>query len=237
MATPSREVAQTLTSATSKRGLNREERAALLRVRTWPECPEGNLRELKWDSNPNCGLAGRGRGAGGNYPTKSPNLRHCQPAHRTKDWVNTRGELAGCGLAHPLPEAGKQTGCSQSRKGANGPRDSILHQTASRLPVPNQDFLGFRTVDICWEGCSQRSAPQKRHIAHLRGCTHCHPGNQAAGTREVIRCTAPGESALTKHLVAWAARTLEGHKTQAQPSLCLCRIPENLNLSGLDLGI
>ena len=46
MATPSREVAQTLTSATSKRGLNREERAALLRVRTWPECPEDNLREL-----------------------------------------------------------------------------------------------------------------------------------------------------------------------------------------------
>ena len=34
MATPSSEVAQTLASATSKRGLNREERAALLRVRT-----------------------------------------------------------------------------------------------------------------------------------------------------------------------------------------------------------
>ena len=45
-ATPSREVAQTLASATSKRGLNREARAALLRVRTRPECPEGNLREL-----------------------------------------------------------------------------------------------------------------------------------------------------------------------------------------------
>ena len=44
--TPSREVAQTLASATSKQGLNREARAALLRVRTRPECPEGNLREL-----------------------------------------------------------------------------------------------------------------------------------------------------------------------------------------------
>ena len=43
---PSREVAQTLASTTSKRGLNREEQAALLRVRTRPECPEGNLREL-----------------------------------------------------------------------------------------------------------------------------------------------------------------------------------------------
>ena len=46
MATPSRKVAQTLTSATNKRGLNREMRATLLRVRTGPECPEDNLREL-----------------------------------------------------------------------------------------------------------------------------------------------------------------------------------------------
>ena len=43
---PRGEVAQTLTSATSKQGLNRETQAALLRVRTGPECPEDNLREL-----------------------------------------------------------------------------------------------------------------------------------------------------------------------------------------------
>ena len=42
----SREVAQTLASATSKGGLNREVLAALLRVRIRTECPEGNLREL-----------------------------------------------------------------------------------------------------------------------------------------------------------------------------------------------
>ena len=46
MATPNREVAQTLLSTISKRGLNREMRAALLRIRTGHECPEGNLREL-----------------------------------------------------------------------------------------------------------------------------------------------------------------------------------------------
>ena len=46
MATPSREAAQTLESATSKWGLDREVQAALLRVRTGPECPKGNLREL-----------------------------------------------------------------------------------------------------------------------------------------------------------------------------------------------
>ena len=47
MAIPSREAAQMLSSATSKWGLNREAWAALLRVRTRPECPEGNLRELR----------------------------------------------------------------------------------------------------------------------------------------------------------------------------------------------
>ena len=40
---PSGEAAQMPVSATSKLGLGR---AALLRVRTGPECPEGNLREL-----------------------------------------------------------------------------------------------------------------------------------------------------------------------------------------------
>ena len=45
-----------------------------------------------------------------------------------------------------------------------------------------------------------------------------------------------GATALTKHLVIWAAWTWEGHKTQAQPSLHFCGVPKNLNLSGLDLG-
>ena len=54
---PSREAAQTPASATSKRGLGREARAALLRVRTGPECPEGNLSKLTWASKPDCGIA------------------------------------------------------------------------------------------------------------------------------------------------------------------------------------
>ena len=46
--TPSRKVPQTPASATSKWGLGwiGEEWVALLRVRTGPECPEGNQREL-----------------------------------------------------------------------------------------------------------------------------------------------------------------------------------------------
>ena len=58
-------------------------------------------------------------------------------------------------------------------RGNLGPRDSILYQTASRLPVANQDFLGFWTVDIHREGRSQRSVPQRRHTAHLRCRSRC----------------------------------------------------------------
>ena len=54
---PSREAAQMPASTTSKQGLGREARAALLRVRTRPECPEGNLRELTWARKPDCAIA------------------------------------------------------------------------------------------------------------------------------------------------------------------------------------
>ena len=37
------EAVQAPAPATSKWGLGREVQAALLRVRTWPECPKGNL--------------------------------------------------------------------------------------------------------------------------------------------------------------------------------------------------
>ena len=56
MVTPSREATQMPTSTTSKRGLGREARAASLRVRIWPECPEHYLSEITWASKPDCGI-------------------------------------------------------------------------------------------------------------------------------------------------------------------------------------
>ena len=53
-------------------------------------------------------------------------------------------------------------------------------------------------VNICQEGHSQRLAPQKRHMAHLRQHTR---ETRAAGIGEVIRHMALKESALAKHLV------------------------------------
>ena len=57
VSSPSGEAAQTPAPATSKQGLGREAQAALLRVRTRPECPKGNLNELTWASKPDCGIA------------------------------------------------------------------------------------------------------------------------------------------------------------------------------------
>ena len=55
---PSREAAQRPASATSKlASRDWTGRHGLLRVRTGPEYPEGNLRELTRDSNPDCGVA------------------------------------------------------------------------------------------------------------------------------------------------------------------------------------
>ena len=54
---PSGEAVQTPVPATSKWGLASEARAALLRVRTGPECPEGNLRELTWANKLDHGIA------------------------------------------------------------------------------------------------------------------------------------------------------------------------------------
>ena len=54
---PSREAVQMPAPTTSKRGLGREARAALFRVRTVPECPKGNLKELTWARKPDCGIA------------------------------------------------------------------------------------------------------------------------------------------------------------------------------------
>ena len=74
-ATPSREAPQRLSSPTSKQGLGRGAWAALLRVRTRTECPEGNLRELTWASKTRLWDS---------YHVKSPNLRHRQACSQNK---------------------------------------------------------------------------------------------------------------------------------------------------------
>ena len=82
-------------------------------------------------------------------------------------------------------------------------------------------------VGICQEGHSQKSAPQKRHKAHLTSA----PGKWGS-TLEGIRRTAPRESALIKLLVVWASRAGKAQNVTPTES----GVPKNLHLSGLGLG-
>ena len=108
---------------------------------------------------------------------KSSNLRHFQ-AHSQSKGLSDHQRRASWLRTGPCPlEAGRQAGDIQSRKarGNLSLRDGIPYQTAKRLPIANQDFLGCWTVDIRQEGGSQRSVLQKRHTEHLRQCSQCTP--------------------------------------------------------------
>ena len=131
-------------------------------------------------------------------------------------WVTARARRQGANSAPEMASSTKlQAGSQLLTKSSWDPG-----QLTSARRVTARDQLPKGDTRHTWDG-----APT------------AHPWNWKSGMGEVIRRTAPpGECALAKHLVTWAARTWEGHKTQAQPSLCLCGVPENLNLSGLDLG-
>ena len=74
---------------------------------------------------------------------------------------------------HSPPEIGRR-GHPEPEGGNHGPREASSTKLKAGFAA-NQDFLGFGTCDICQEGQSQRSAPQKRHMAHLRKRPRCTP--------------------------------------------------------------
>ena len=105
----------------------------------------------------------------------------------------------------PIPPArGRETSGQQPEsegEGQSWPQRRILHQTVSRLPVANQDFLRSWMVDILQEGHSQRSAPQRRHMAHLRQHSCSAPRKPSCWDQGDDKMHyPPGESVLTKHL-------------------------------------
>ena len=145
-----------LASSTSKRGVDREARAALLKVRTGPDCPKGNLRELTWDSNSDCGIT---------IPWKA--LRHSQAGSQNKELSRASWLQTG-----PPPAGDRQVRAARAGRGQSRPQRGTKLQAGF---IANQDFLGFWTVYIRQEGCNQKSAPQKRHTAHLRRRASCTP--------------------------------------------------------------
>ena len=60
-------------------------------------------------------------------------------------------------------QRGRRTTARARRLGAILAPEMASSTKLSRLPVANQVFLGSWMVDICQEGRSLRSAPQRRH--------------------------------------------------------------------------
>ena len=111
-----------------------------------------------------------------NFPGKSYKLRHCWACSQNKGMSKYQRKASWQGTG-PSSDRGREAGRGQPEPetGNLGPRDGILYQTASRLPVANQVFLGSWMVDIHQEGRRQRSVPQRRHMPHLRQRSHCAP--------------------------------------------------------------
>ena len=134
---------------------------------------------------------------------KSSNLRHCQAIHRTKNGANTRAELAGCGLAHPPLETGRQAVGSQSRKGA-----VLDPETASSNKLqPGSQLL----TKISWDSgrltstgrVSARDQLPRRDTTYLREARPLPPTKPSGWDRGGDKMhSPPGETLLAKHLVA-----------------------------------
>ena len=136
-----------LAAPTSKPGRDREEPSALLRVRAGPECPEGSLREIAWDSNPDCVIV-----ILRSHHQKSPNLRHHQAHSQNKglsraSWLQTRpsphqrqaGEdsqswqrAISSPERHPIPN------CKQTSLLSKTSWDSRRSTTAGRIAARDQ---------------------------------------------------------------------------------------------------
>ena len=137
-------------------------------------------------------------------------------------------------MDRPIPHGDSRWGQPDPEGGNHGPREASSTKPQAGF-VANQDFSGFWTVNICREGHSQRSAPQKRHTAHPRRHTPGTPRKLSGWNRgrdksepstgDHYACQVPGHLSCSD--LGWC-------KTQAQPNLRLCRVSKNLR--GLDLG-
>ena len=170
------------------------------------------------------------------FPVKSPNLRYCQDHSQNKGLSEYQRRVSR--LDWPSPCQRQAGGGSRSQKRASS--------APERHPLPNCKQAPLLTK-TSWDSEQLTSArrvaardqlvPQRRHMAHLSRCTRCHPENRVAGTGEPIRRSPHlGEDCMRQAPGHLSCLDLGRHKTQAQRSLRLCGVPENLNLSGLDLG-
>ena len=170
---------------------------------------------------------------------KSYNLRQCQACSQNKE-LSAYQRKASQQWTRPSPTGGRETRGQQPELDGKG---QTQLQRWHPLPNCNQAHSCLASLLDPGQLTSARKVTTRDQLP--RGDTQhtwvivptVYPGNRAAGNGEVVRHTVPlRECVLAKHVVTWAAWTLERHKVQAQMSLCLCGVPEKLNLGGLVLG-
>ena len=147
--------------------------------------------------------------------------------------ANTKGQQTSCCLGSALPR-GREAGVQQPEPESKGllqswPKDCIFHQTVGRLLVANHIFLGswwFTSArsDTAWDQFPRGDTRQTWDCA-----LWAHPGNQAAGTRDVHKMQGPPG---TVHLPStWSPEWLgpgKGTNTQTMSpgSVLLQRVQE-----------
>jgi len=191
-------VAQTLTSATSKWGLDREAWAAssVLRVRTRPECPEDNQRELTWDSNPNCGIA-KEKKRERTYPLEVLTHSLACPQNKGLSKYQRRASRLHIAHLHAPSTGGTEAGMPQPK-----PEEKGLLQSRHQRPASSTKlWAGSQLLTMySWEPEQLTSTRRVAALDQLpRGDTRhtwdsvlmMHPGNWVAGTREVIKMHGP----------------------------------------------
>ena len=152
---------------------------------------------------------------------KIPNLRH-----RTEQYQRRVSRLWN----GPSPTGSSgEAGPSQSQKGANSaPERASSSKLQTGFQFLTKDFQRFWMVDRCREGLSQRSAAQKRHKANWTRA----PGKLRWGQGGEKLCCTWGECA--HQAPSFLSCSEQGrHKTQAQQSLLLYGVPENMSGLGL----
>ena len=83
-------------------------------------------------------------------------------------------------MGWPIPCQRQGGRLARARARRPGTNTAPEMPSSTKLRADSQVFLGSLTVDIRQEGCSQRSAPQRRHTAHLRWHPCCTPGKPSS---------------------------------------------------------
>ena len=108
-----------------------------------------------------------------------------------------------------------------------------------RHPIPNCKQISLLTKtswDSGWSTSAGRAAARAKLPRRDTRCTRCTPRKLSSwdGGSDKPQPSTGGD--CVRQAPGHLSWTWDVHKTQAQPSLHLCGVPKNLNLSGLDLG-